>query len=117
MRLRSRKRAKQERKYVVTRKEFIEQERKKNKYEKIFCIFCDKEISEVPDLHHKYGRDGDKLLKIDDWAIAHNKCHVHEYHSLGYRKIPWWKEYIKRIKKIDHRLYAKELRKMEKSTN
>jgi len=105
------KRAKQEVEYAFGRKLFIEASR--NERDRIFCIFCGKEIYGNPDLHHAMGRDDESLLDKSQWYLAHNFCHVHQYHSMSWKKCPWWPEYLARI--IDNKeLYANEILKMSK---
>jgi len=107
------KRLKQEDEYRIKRKLFIEAKKSENKG-KLYCIFCGKIITGEPSLHHSNGRDNNKLLNVLNWYLSHNFCHVHQYHSMSWTKIPWWNDYIDRIKKIDPDLYQKELIKMKK---
>ena len=111
MKRRTNKRAREERRYLLERNEFIENQ--KDKQGRLFCFFCGKVISKEPDIHHLFRRDGDRLLDKKYWRIAHNFCHVHQYHSMSWRKIPWWNDYIKRIKNIPL-LYEKEKERMGK---
>ena len=99
--------------YSGNRKLFIESERNKRKDRKIFCIFCGKEIHGEPSLHHALGRDDDVMLSEEYWFLSHNNCHVHQYHSMSYKDIIWWDDYIERIKHIEF-IYNKELRRMDK---
>lgn len=110
MKRRTPKRAKQEREYSKERLDFIEEQRVDGR---LYCFFCGREVKE-PDIHHLDGRDGDKLLDKSKWVIAHNKCHVHEYHSLSWEKIEWWCDYLKRLKKKNKYLFEKELLRMSK---
>lgn len=106
-------RAREERQYSVERKLFIEDERAKDPKGRIFCIFCSFEIGMEPDLHHMDGRDDDKLLKKEDWSLAHHKCHM-DYDSMPWKKLIWWPIYIAKIKISHPHIYKKELRRMEK---
>ena len=84
--------------YHDKREEFIEETKLDNTKGKIFCIFCGKEITGDPSLHHGLGRDDDVMFNTDFWFLSHNYCHVHEYHSMSWIKIPWWPGYIERLK-------------------
>jgi hypothetical protein len=110
---RTKERAKEERQYSIDRKLFIENERAKDPQGRVFCIFCALEIGLEPELHHMDGRDDDKLLKKEDWSLAHHKCHM-DYDSMPWRKLIWWMNYIKRIKISHPHIYNKELKRMEK---
>ena len=80
-----------------------------------FCLFCGKELPQRPTWHHTRGRDGEFLIKKEFLYPAHFKCHIMQYHQLPISKIPWWTDYIKRIKIWDLELYKKELIKIKKS--
>jgi hypothetical protein len=109
---RTKKREKEETIYHDERKEFIEEERQKDKLKRIFCIFCGEEIKGEPDLHHGDGRDNDKLLRKEDWFLSHHECHM-DYHDKSWKKLKWWSGYIERIS-INFLIHKKELKKMEK---
>lgn len=101
--------------YSTSRVLFIKSEREKDKYGKLFCIFCGKEIKEEPSLHHMLGREDDIILDDNYWFLSHNFCHVHQYHSISYTKISWWDDYILRLANLDRfDLLEIELRKMNK---
>lgn len=91
------KKAKIKAKYSDKRELFIAEQRHKNKEGKLFCIFCGKEITGDPSLHHGLGRDDDVMMETKYWFLSHNFCHVHIYHSMGWNKITWWNDYIKRL--------------------
>jgi len=93
---------------------FINKKKREHPEGKLFCIFCGKEIIEIPSLHHYDGRDGSNLLDAKKWLLSHNKCHVDGYHSREWRKLSWWYDYLERIKIPYPLLYLKELKKMEK---
>jgi hypothetical protein len=107
------KRSKQLREYTNKRKQFIEQLWIEGKGH-IYCIFCGKETSLEPDIHHLDGRENEMLLDTRYWAPAHNLCHIQEYHSIEWRKLIWWDSYLIRIEKKWPDIYQKELIKMEK---
>lgn len=109
------KRAKQEREYNKERIEFIEE--KKGKKGFVHCIFCQRSISGNPDIHHAFGRDDERIFDKKHWMIAHNECHVHQYHSMSWKKIWWWGDYIARIKYEYPKVYEKEIIKMSKNGN
>lgn len=115
---RTKKRQQEESLYLKWRKNFIESQR--DEKGRIFCIFCSKEIYGDPDLHHGKGRDDDLLLDTRYWMLAHNFCHVNQYHSMSWKDIPWWNEYMKRLVdfslKLNHtELIVKENLRMNKS--
>ena len=111
---RTKKRTAQEATYSTNRKTFIEAERDQHPQGKIFCIFCDKEIIGEPSLHHAFGRDADLILDEAFWFLTHHKCHM-DYHSMSYNDIPWWNNYMFRIKNINPVVYQKELIRIEKA--
>lgn len=115
MRRNTPKRAKQNREYSKERREYIDEEIEI--HHKVTCIFCGKTVYGDPDIHHAFGRDGDRITKKDDWLLAHNKCHVYEYHSMSWKAIDWWGDYIARIKDRYPKVYAKEIIKMGKTKN
>ena len=110
---RTEKRAKQERTYTTNRKTFIAKKKEENPKGKIFCIFCGNEIFGEPSLHHAMGRDDESLLDESQWDLAHNKCHVEEYHGKSWKDIWWWQGYLLRIVS-NIELYAKEILRMSK---
>ena len=109
------KRASQVTKYHSKRKAFIIAEREAHPRNKIFCIFCDKEIYGEPSLHHAMGRDDESILDESFWFLSHNNCHVHEYHSKSYNNIPWWRNYMYRMELINPKVYQKDLLRESKS--
>ena len=108
----SKKTLKRNKIYTSKRETFIEDQRKLNNG-KLYCIFCGKLIRGSIDVHHGLGRDDDVMLDTKFWFTAHNYCHVHQYHSMGYEKIPWWNSYMCRIFNIPE-IYKIEINKMEK---
>ena len=109
---RSKKRTKQEKQYSVDRKDFIEEQRDENG--NIFCIFCGWVILRNPSLHHALGRDEELILETKYWMLGHNNCHVHEYHAKSWEDIPWWNEYLQRLKTYSIEVLEKELRRMDR---
>jgi hypothetical protein len=107
-------RKKDELKYKRKRLKFIANEKSKDPGERIFCIFCGKVIRGTPSLHHYDGRDNSNLLDESKWLLSHNRCHVFEYHSMSWKVIPWWEDYLYRIKDKYPELYKKELIRMQK---
>ena len=79
----SEKTKKRNQQYSKNRLAFIEKTKQSNPAGKIYCIFCGKEIKGKIDLHHGLGRDDDIMLDEKFWFLAHNFCHVHQYHSLS----------------------------------
>lgn len=100
--------------YRRKRIQFIKKKRAEDPGDRLFCIFCGKVIKGEPSLHHYNGRDGSLLLDDTKWVLSHNRCHVFEYHSLGWEKCKWWSGYLERIRYDYPDLYEKELNKMNK---
>ena len=109
------KRASQERKYHLNRKVFIQREREAHPIGRIFCIFCDRQITGEPSLHHADGRDDESILDETFWFLSHNHCHVFEYHSKSCNDIYWWDNYMFRMKNINPEIYQKDLLRQSKS--
>jgi len=109
------KRSSQVTKYHSNRKVFIQREREAHPQGKIFCIFCDKEIHSEPSLHHADGRDDESILNETFWFLSHNNCHVFDYHSKSCKDIPWWENYMFRMKNINPKIYRKDLLRQSKS--
>ena len=109
------KRSSQVSKYHSMRKVFISAEKEIHPQGKIFCIFCDEEIYGEPDLHHAMGRDDESILDERYWFLAHNFCHVHQYHSISCKDISWWDNYLFRMKNINLDVYKKELLRHSKA--
>jgi hypothetical protein len=108
------KRKNQVAEYHRRRKAYIEAARRFNPRGEIYCIFCDEIIKGEPDLHHGLGRDDEMLLDEVYWFLAHNHCHVHQYHSMSWKVIPWWDNYMFRMQYINPKVYKKDLLKMGK---
>lgn len=115
MRRRTKKRAKEERTYLINRQNFIDAQREKDNQGRIYCIFCGRVIIGEPSLHHGDGRDNEKLLDEDFWFLSHNKCHVHQYHTMSCADIEWWPKYIQNIQGRHPTIYQKELIRMFKA--
>lgn len=81
--------------YNKKRRLFIEGQR--DSKGKLFCLFCGKEIHGEPSLHHALGRDDELLIDTRFWMLSHNYCHVHQYHSMSWKDIPWWDRYMERL--------------------
>ena len=109
------KRSSQVTKYHSNRKSFIQAEREAHPQEKLFCIFCDKEIHGEPSLHHAMGRDDESILDETFWYLSHNDCHVHQFHAMSCKDIPWWDHYMKRMKNINPLVYEKDLKRQNKA--
>ena len=77
------------------------------------CLFCGKPIKGRADHHHIIGRDGDKLTEKKYIKRAHHKCHM-DYHGVSAKKILWWDGYLLRVKKIDEKVYLRDLWKLDK---
>jgi hypothetical protein len=78
------------------------------------CFFCDKEIKGKADHHHLRGRDGNKYTDEELIVLAHNRCHVFEWHMMGINQLaelPWYESFKVRLKLKDEESYNKLIRK------
>ena len=66
----SKKRARKNRKYTEVRRSFLE--------ENPICQICLERYAE--DIHHKEGRDGERLVNVENFMAVCRKCHrgIHE---------------------------------------
>ena len=62
------------------------------------------------------GRDDDLLLDERYWALSHQFCHVEQYHHSSCKDIPWWDDYIERVRKeYPADVLKKELLRIDKA--
>ena len=80
---------------------------------KFKCFFCSKDITGAYSHHHLKGRDGDLLTDKRYIVLAHNSCH-YQYHNYPVKKIPWFLDYVMKVKEIDSLLSYKEMLKYDK---
>jgi len=69
------------------------------------------------DFHHADGREGEKLYEYRNIFPAINKHH-REYHDLSVEQLMktfWYREFLVRLKKINHKVYNKELNRLLKA--
>jgi hypothetical protein len=85
------------------------------------CYFTNVKLDPevLPDFHHSIGRDGDLLTDMDYAFPATFKAH-RDYHDLKYdyehlEKIPWYKDFLLRLKKNNPLLYEKEMYRIRKA--
>ena len=111
----SKKRAKDNRLYLVRVKEFWEEAVKSNTN---YCIFCGEKMNKREDNHHISGR-GKYFLDEKLWSHAHRECHDNYHHkSIEWlMKQPWWTSFLNRMRIRDSVTYRKLLAKIEKSEN
>ena len=110
--LRTKSRLQQERTYKIVC-DMIDKEAKENDNWK--CFFCGEKFSvdTTPDHHHLAGRENDKLTKKSDIVLCHRVCHS-QYHDKSVHSIPWYIDWLERIKDSRPELYEKELIKYNK---
>ncbi len=83
------------------------------------CFFSNKPLDpnvEHP-WHHTLGRRGVLLYEYKNIFPAISKYHQ-EYHDLDAERLmktDWYKDFLKRIKSINHRVYNKELDRLKKA--
>lgn len=78
------------------------------------CFFCNEEIKGRADHHHLKGRDGNKYTDKELIVLAHNRCHVYEWHMLGINQLaelPWYEGFKERLKLKDEECYNKLISK------
>lgn len=109
------KRKSQVLKYNLERKAFIQAEKDFHPRGEIYCIFCDEIILFEPNLHHGLGRDDEMLLNTIHWFLAHQFCHVDQYHGMSCKDISWWPNYMFRMQYINPKVHQKDLLKQSKS--
>ena len=112
----SEKQSKKLREYEKGKKEKEKQLKENNEW---CCIFCGEPFKEDdhPDWHHLFGRDGDLVSDMRFIFPSHTYCHITIYHWGSYSLLSsqrWYSGFLERLKKIDVKLYNKELRKKDK---
>lgn len=84
---------------------------------KSVCYFCGKPIRGKADHHHLLGRTGE-LYAYEPWIKrVHRECHnQHKFWQTDQLvKLPWWNDYLRRLKKDCPEAYQKELMRMDKA--
>lgn len=82
------------------------------------CFFCGKPMGEEKGFHHLKGRDGKNFIDKRYLVPGHNNCHVFKYHASSAEqllRLPWYLDFLKRLKEIDISLYREELKKQDKA--
>jgi len=109
----SKKRAKDNRSYLIRVKEFWDKSvvEKTNR-----CIFCDEIMEKREDNHHISGR-GKYFLDESLWSHAHRECHDAYHHKPieWLMKQPWWVGFMSRMRVRDV-IYRKILTKIERNS-
>ncbi len=82
-----------------------------------FCFFCGQKMTKREDTHHLKGRIGDYYLDKKWWIQCHRECHgaVHDWSVEKLMSMPWYQDYLARLKAKDESLYWKALKKEDKS--
>jgi 5-methylcytosine-specific restriction endonuclease McrA len=111
MKSRTPKRTKQEAEYKKLCDEIDKEAKEKGEYR---CFFCGKDIKGRADHHHLDGRENEHLLDRERIVLAHNQCHVQEYHGMSVRKQSWREVFMDNLRAKDLRLYFKEREKENK---
>jgi hypothetical protein len=84
------------------------------------CYFCSKPMGKEKGFHHTHKRDGTYFTDRKYLKPAHNFCHVEQYHRLPVEKlleIPWYGEFLLRLKALDESLWRIEMNKQTKNIN
>lgn len=82
-----------------------------------FCFFCGLHMDKRDNVHHLRGRTGEYYLDKEYWVNAHNFCHTYQYHMMSIERLyqlPWYREFLDRLKSKDFHSYCKELKKQDK---
>jgi len=77
------------------------------------CFFCGKPIKGSVHHHHLDGRDGYRLTRKEYIKRVHPSCHV-DYHDKSFKSLPWAGDYLERVKRIDEKVYLRDLWKLDK---
>ena len=109
MRRRTKKRAKQEMEYKDVLK-VMDCSLIKDCF---YCFFCGEIIKGKPDHHHLNGKENERLIDPVYLVHAHRTCHM-MYHNNPVNKIPWFSQFLERLKGIDDELYYRETFKLNK---
>jgi hypothetical protein len=100
--------------YHNRRRQFIAERRAEGKG-KLWCPFCSDRIYGNPAIHHTMGKDDETLLDEKYWHIGHSNCHVQQFHSMSWKDIPWWLDYVKWVKEnMPPEVYLKLKKREEK---
>lgn len=110
----SKKRAKDNRSYLVRVKEFWDKSVAEGTNG---CIFCEDFLDHFEGNHHIRGR-GKYFLEPQFWSLAHFICHDDYHHkSIEYlARQPWWGGFLSRIRALDMVTYRKILNKIERNS-
>lgn len=89
----------------------IDREAKEKKETK--CFFCWQEIEGGCDHHHLNGKENERLTEKKYIVRVHRDCH-NDYHNKSVHDIPWFGDYIERLRRIDTILAELETFKLNK---
>lgn len=84
------------------------------------CFFCGIPLKENEnvDVHHSLGRIGPLLTDYRNIFYAHRLCH-NNYHDMTIAQLlkdtNWYKPFLKRIMKINKKVYQQELKRLYKA--
>jgi len=83
------------------------------------CFFSNKPLdpNKEYEWHHALGRKGALLYEYKNIFPVISKYHT-EYHSLDAERLmktTWYRGFLKRVKKINHKVYNKELDRLKKA--
>lgn len=85
------------------------------------CFFSNKVLNEDPNIkepwHHALGREGDLLYDYRNIFPCIHEYHQ-DYHNLSIDKLlkeQWYKDFLKRVEKMNKAVYNQELRRMNKA--
>lgn len=86
------------------------------------CFFCNQSLEHMKDdevdTHHALGREGKLLTDYRNIFFAHRICH-NSYHDMSadqlLNKTQWYKPFLKRIMKMNKKVYQHELKRLYKA--
>jgi hypothetical protein len=110
------KRKQQNKEYEKIKKRKIQEAKDNHEFK---CWFCDEPFNhnDIPDLHHAFGREGDKMVDERFVFLVHNYCHVYQYHVYTYKQLcetHWYERWLDKIKTKLPQLWEKEMRRFTK---
>lgn len=81
------------------------------------CFFCGGAIQGKADHHHLLGREGENYTNKELLVLAHNRCHVYQYHTCSVSQLVatgWYGGFLVRLREKSDKAFAKEMKKIEK---
>lgn len=82
------------------------------------CFFCDEVMAHRENLHHLKGRNGSLYIDREWLVLAHQFCHVDQYHRMTseqLQNLSWYSGFLQRLRAKSEELYSKEVGKGDKT--